>query len=157
MSRRDQIRMDHDEVLAFFAAQKVINVATIGPNGRPHVAPLWYFPQGDKLATWTYGSSQKMANLRRLPEATVLIEDGDSYETLRGVSMETDVEILEDTDVVASMGVSLMQRYAGGGPGDPAADELTAFIRAQAAKRVGLIFTPTKTVTWDHRKLGGVY
>lgn len=157
MSRRDQIRMDHDEVLKFFGEQKVINVATIGPNGRPHVAPLWYFPQGDNLATWTYGSSQKMANLRRLPEATVLIEDGDAYETLRGVSLEADVEIIEDTEVVATMGITLMQRYAGAKPGDPAPDELKAFIRAQATKRVGLVFTPTKTVTWDHRKLGGVY
>ena len=30
-------------------------------------------------------------------------------------------------------------------------------VRKQAEKRVGLTFTPTKTVTWDHRKLGGVY
>lgn len=157
MSRRDQIRMTPAEVLAFFDLQKVINVATIGPNGRPHVAPLWYFPQGGNLATWTYGSSQKMANLRRLPQATVLIEDGDSYETLRGASLETDVEIIEDTEVVATMGIALMQRYAGAKPGAEVPDEVAAFVRSQAAKRVGLIFTPTKTVTWDHRKLGGTY
>jgi PPOX class probable F420-dependent enzyme len=157
MSRRDQIRMTDDEIQAFFDVQKVINVATIGPNGRPHVAPLWYFVQDGNLRTWTYGSSQKMANLRRLPEATVLIEDGDSYETLRGVSLEADVEIVEDTEVVTRMGIALMQRYAGAKPGDPVPDELTAFIGKQAPKRVGLVFKPTKTVTWDHRKLGGTY
>ena len=27
----------------------------------------------------------------------------------------------------------------------------------QAPKRVGLTFTPTRVVTWDHRKLGSVY
>jgi hypothetical protein len=27
----------------------------------------------------------------------------------------------------------------------------------QARKRVGLRFGPTRTVTWDHRKLGGDY
>jgi general stress protein 26 len=157
MSRRDQIRMTHDEVLAFFGEQKVINVATINPNGRPHVAPLWYYPLEDKLATWTYGTSQKAANLRRLAEATVLIEDGDSYEKLRGVSMETDVEIIADTEVVTGMGISLMQRYAGAKPGDPVPEELAAFIAEQAPKRIGLIFAPTKTVSWDHRKLGGIY
>jgi PPOX class probable F420-dependent enzyme len=157
MSRRDQIRMTEDEVLAFFDVQKVINVATIGPNGRPHVAPLWYYRQDGNLRTWTYGSSQKMANLRRLPEATVLIEDGESYETLCGASMECDVEIIEDTEVVTRMGIALMQRYAGAKPDDPVPDELAAFIGKQAPKRVGLVFKPTKTVTWDHRKLGGTY
>ena len=28
-------------------------------------------------------------------------------------------------------------------------------VRKQAEKRVGLRFMPTRTVTWDHRKLGG--
>ena len=157
MSRRDQIRMTDEEVLAFFDEQKVINVATINPNGRPHVAPLWYFRKGDNVATWTYGTSQKVANLRRLPEATVLIEAGDSYEVLRGVSMETDVEIIEDTDVVTGIGISLMQRYAGAEPDAAVPDELAAFIGKQAPKRVGLIFTATKTVSWDHSKLGGTY
>ena len=27
----------------------------------------------------------------------------------------------------------------------------------QAAKRVGLRFTPTRTASWDHRKLAGTY
>ena len=30
-------------------------------------------------------------------------------------------------------------------------------VAQQAQKRVGLTFVPTRTVTWDHRKLGGAY
>lgn len=157
MSRRDQIRMTEDEVRAYLGEQKVINVASIGPNGRPHLAPLWYFPHGDGVATWTYGTSQKAKNLRRLPEATVLVEDGDSYEKLRGVSFEADVEIVEDTAEITRIGTALMQRYAGANPGEPVPDEMHAFIAGQAAKRVGLIFKPTKVVSWDHAKLGGTY
>jgi hypothetical protein len=33
----------------------------------------------------------------------------------------------------------------------------TQFVRVQAEKRVGLLFTPTSVVSWDHRKLGGAY
>jgi PPOX class probable F420-dependent enzyme len=157
MSRRDQIRMTEDEVREYLAGQKVINVASIGPNGRPHLAPLWYFPHEDGVATSTYGTSQKAKNLRRLPEATVLVEDGDSYEKLRGVSFEADVEIVEDLDEVTRIGTALLQRYAGAKPGDPATAELQAFIAGQAAKRVGLVFRPTKVVSWDHSKLGGMY
>jgi PPOX class probable F420-dependent enzyme len=157
MSRRDQIRMTEDEVRAYFAEQKVINVASVGPNGRPHLAPLWYYPHEDGVATWTYGTSQKAKNLRRLPEATVLVEDGDSYEKLRGVSFEADVEIVEDIDEVTRMGTALLQRYSGAQPGDPAPTEMNAFIAGQAAKRIGLVFRPTKVVSWNHGKLGGTY
>jgi hypothetical protein len=36
-------------------------------------------------------------------------------------------------------------------------DDILAMVAAQAPKRVGLTFVPTRMVTWDHRKLGGVY
>jgi len=37
------------------------------------------------------------------------------------------------------------------------ATSASQFFRAQATKRVGLLFTPTKVVSWDHSKLGGAY
>src|SRR5216117_856436 len=111
MSRRAQIVMTDEEIADFLAEGKVANFATIGPNGRPHLVPLWYFPRGEGIATWTYRSSQKAANLRRIGQATVLIETGDVYERLRGVSMECDVELVEDTEKVALLGIELMRRY----------------------------------------------
>jgi PPOX class probable F420-dependent enzyme len=154
MSRRAQIQMTPEEVEAFVGAGTVANLATIGPDGRPHLVPLWYVPRGGGLATWTYASSQKAKNLRRLPQATVLIEDGDSYEQLRGVSMECDVELVDDREQVALIGTELTRRYNS----DPeVATAATQFVRLQAAKRVGLLCTPTKVVSWDHRKLGGTY
>jgi hypothetical protein len=52
----------------YLERQRVISVATMGPRGRPHLAPLWYVPRGSRggppvIETWTYGSSQKIANL----------------------------------------------------------------------------------------------
>ena len=154
MSRRAQMVMTPEEIKDFLAGGKVANLATMGPNGRPHLVPLWYFPRGDGIATWTYRRSQKAANLRRLAQATVLIEAGDTYDQLRGVSMECDVEVVEDAEKVALLGTQLMRRY---NPSEQAATAATQFVRLQAPKRVGLICTPTKIVSWDHRKLGGAY
>ena len=47
--------------------------------------PLWYVRQGDVIACWTYGVSQKVKNLERLPQATVQVEAGKKYAELRGV------------------------------------------------------------------------
>jgi PPOX class probable F420-dependent enzyme len=154
MSRRGQIEMTPEEIGAFLAAGRVANIATVGPNGRPHLVALWYVPRGNVIETWTYAKSQKAVNLRRLPQATILVETGDSYEKLRGVSMECDVELVDDTERTARIGADLTRRYTGN---PQVATAATQFVRLQAAKRVGLVCTPTKIVSWDHAKLGGTY
>jgi PPOX class probable F420-dependent enzyme len=153
-SRREQIRMTDAEVAGFLAAEKTMAVATVGPSGRPHLTALWFVPDGATLSTWTYAASQKVANLRRTAQATVLVEAGESYEELRGVSLECDVEVIEDEAGVVRIGSAILHRYSGS---EEAATAGAQFIRAQAAKRVGLVLRPTKVVSWDHRKLGGGY
>ncbi|HEU5472994.1 MAG TPA: pyridoxamine 5'-phosphate oxidase family protein [Actinophytocola sp.] len=154
-SRRDEIRMTPEEISGLLADELTAQVATIGPNGRPHLVPVFYVPRGAGLATWTYTKSQKVANLRRLPQATVLVETGTVYAELRGVSMECDVEISTDLEEITAIGQELTVRMLAGA--DDVATSASQFIRAQAAKRVGLVFTPTKVVSWDHLKLGGGY
>jgi PPOX class probable F420-dependent enzyme len=153
-SRRDQIRMTDDELRDFLAEQKTMQCATTGPGGRPHMVPLWFSPDDGELRGWTFAKSQKARNLERDPRATLGIEGGVAYEELRGVMFECDVELEHDTGRVAAYGIELFERYGGGGELGAEAQQA---VEAQAAKRVGLRFTPTKTVTWDHRKLGGVY
>jgi general stress protein 26 len=154
MSRREQIKMTPEEIKSFLEAEMTAQVATIGPNGRPHLVPVFYVTRGEAIATWTYAKSQKVANLRRLAQATVLVEAGASYDELCGVSMECDVEILADVEQIALIGHELTTRMVGN---DEVATSASQFVRAQAEKRVGLIFTPTRTVSWDHKKLGGAY
>jgi hypothetical protein len=115
------------------------------------VVGLWYVPDGVELRGWTYAKSQKSRNLERDPRATVEIEDGVEYHELRGVMMECHVEVERDVDRVAEYGLALVDRYAGGAP------EAREAFRQQARKRVGLRFVPARIVSWDHRKLGGVY
>lgn len=169
--RRDLIRMTTAELFDFVDEQRIVQVATIGPKGRPHLVPLWYFvpePEGplagaDAIATpetapvlhgWTFAKSQKAVNLRRDARATISVDDGVAYEELRGVTMECDVELIDDSERVAEFGLALFGRYGAGGE---VTDETRAAVLAQAPKRVALRFHPTKVVSWDHRKLGGVY
>jgi general stress protein 26 len=154
-SRRDLIRMTDEELRAFLEEQRIVQVTTAGPNGRPHLMPLWFIPEGLGLRGWTFAKSQKAKNLERDPRATLGIDDGVLYEQLRGVMFEADVEIERDPErVAAEYGVPLFERY---GPGGELAPQVREMIEAQAPKRIGLRFKPTRTVTWDHTKLGGGY
>ena len=153
-SRRDQIRMSDDELRDFLAEQKIVSVATVGPQGRPHLVPLWYVPEGEDLIGWTYAKSQKTKNLERDPRATLQVEDGVEYQELRGAMLECDVEMEREPERVAEYGRALFTRY---GPGGDLAPEVNEMVEKQATKRVGLRFHPTRIVTWNHAKLGGTY
>jgi PPOX class probable F420-dependent enzyme len=151
-SRRDQITMSDAELREFLDDHKVMQVATLSPSGRPHMVPLWYVPGDAELRGWTYAKSQKARNLEREPRATLGLEDGVQYHELRGVMFECDVRVSRDPADVERFGLELFDRYAG-----ELNDEIRAMVAAQAPKRVGLTFRPTRIVSWDHRKLSGTY
>jgi PPOX class probable F420-dependent enzyme len=154
---RDRIKMSEEERLAFLDEERVVTCATLGPRGRPHLMPLWYALDGAAVLAWTYGRSQKTRNLERLARATLQVEAGrDRYEELRGVMMECDVEIVREAERVEAIGLSIARRYSGTAPGSDLPEEARRSVLAQAPKRVGLRFTPTRVVSWDHRKLSSV-
>jgi PPOX class probable F420-dependent enzyme len=154
MAKRPHIAMSEEETAAFLAEERVVTCATIGPGGRPHLMPLWYLVEGKTIVAWTFAKSQKVRNIERLPEATLQVEAGRSYQELRGAMLECDVELIRDVEAVAAIGRGLAIRYANaGGPAGHSA-ERDAAIAKQAPKRVGLRFHPTRVVTWDHGKIG---
>ena len=153
MSRRGQIVMTPDEIAAFLEEQRVMSVATVGADGRPHVVAMWYgFIEGAP-AFWTYGKAQKIVNLRRDPRLTCMVEDGESYNELRGVELVSDAELIEDPERVLAFGVQITERYQG----IKVNEAILPSIQKSAAKRVVVRLEVKKTVSWDHRKLGGVY
>jgi PPOX class probable F420-dependent enzyme len=151
-SRRASIAMTDPELHRFLQEERIVTVATIGPNGRPHLMPLWYVADGAVVSAWTFAKSQKVRNLERLPQATLQVEAGDAYHELRGAMLECDVEIVRDLPAVTVIGAAVARKYAGAPPGT-----VPDFVRQQAPKRVGLVFRPTRVASWDHRKLGSGY
>ena len=142
--------MSDEEVRGFLAEKMVMQCATNGPRGLPHMVALWFV--ADPLRSWTYAKSQKARNLQRDPRATLGLEDGVQYHELRGVMFECDVLVEADAAKVEQVGLDLFARYAG-----DLTDEIREMVAKQAQKRIGLTFVPTRTVSWDHRKLHGSY
>ena len=151
MPSRDLIVLSASELAELLDSERVIAVASLGQNGWPHVMPLWYVPRDGEVWIYTYTKSQKVKNLERDPRATLQIEAGVRYEELRGVMFECDVELERDPGEVEKYGMALFERYAEINP------DVEEMVRQQAQKRVGLTFTPTRMISWDHRKLGGTY
>lgn len=151
--RRDLIRMTDDELDAFLAARQTMNVATFNHDGTIHLVAMWYGFHDGKLAFETFTKSQKIANLRRNPRITVLVETGEEYGELRGAELVGRATVTDDPDVVMPVARSVVERYF---PVQKPEDA-EAIAVGLAQKRSAVIIDVERTVTWDHTKLGGRY
>jgi len=153
-SRRSQIALTPDERRRYLAEAKTIVLASIDHRGFPHPVAMWFAVEPDgAIVMTTYRRSQKVVNLRRNPKCALLVESGETYETLKGLLIRGRAEIQDDTERVLDVLSLVHARYAM--PGAGAA--LREALRGQAAKRVVIRVLPERESSWDHAKLGGVY
>ena len=130
------------------------------PRERINLTPLWFGWAGGRI--YFYGRGQKIVNLRRSPECTVLIDRNERFPELQGAMFQGRATVLEDAAAEAAdphleearwqMGT----HYAGGhGEQAPATGER---VRNEASARGRswrwVVLEPRRVVTWDNHKLG---
>ena len=147
--QRDKIRMSDREIAAFLDSSKSLIVATLDKEGAPHLTTLWFVRQGDLILFETYGSSQKIVNLRRDPRIAVMCEAGESYDELRGVSIKGKAEIVDAGPRLERLMTLIAAKHFS----VPAPEQLAALVANMTKKRVVVIVHPEKYLSWDHRKL----
>lgn len=153
-SGRDAIRLTEEERRAFLAENIKVQVATIAPDGAPHLTTLFYVLDDEgRIAFWTYGSSQKIANLRRDPRVSCLVEDGQDYGELRGVSITGRAHLVEEYDAIRALGARVVARMAGVADVADLGEFGAQIVDGQARKRVGVVIEADKIASWDHRKM----
>jgi len=148
-NERSKIVMSDDEVTTFIEQRRTCTMATIGPAGQPHLVAMWYALVDGQIWFETKAKSQKVQNLKRDDRITVSIEDGLTYDTLRGVALEGRATIVDDADALWKVGVSVWERYTG-----PYTEEMKPFVEVMLTKRVAVRVDIERTRSWDHRKLG---
>jgi PPOX class probable F420-dependent enzyme len=149
-SGRSAVQMSDPELADFLVANMKVQVATIGPDGQPHLSTLFYVLDDSRIAFWTYGKSQKILNLRRDPRITCLVEDGTDYFELRGATIFGKARLIEDYDSLVDLGGRVATVMANGEDLGDFGDQIVA---QQARKRVGVIVEPDRIASWDHRKM----
>lgn len=148
-NRRDAIRMTDSEIAAFLDAQKSLQVGTSERDGSIHLSTLWFALVDGAIVFETYTKSQKIKNLERDARITVLAEDGEVYEELRGVMIKGTARLVSDPAEVHPLALAVLTRNQ---------PELPREVLEQAAdhmatKRTAVVVEPTKTISWDHTKL----
>ena len=145
MNERKKAAMTADEVTGFLAAHRKMQLATINPDGTPHLVSMFYTVIDGRIAFWTYRSSQKARNLDRDPRVTCLVEDGEDYFELRGVQVNG---VVHRTDDVLGVGRAIARDLTG-----VPAEGLDEYVAYTGRKRWAYLVEPAKISSWDHAKL----
>ena len=142
--RGRSIAMSPEERAAFLRRERVCRVATIGPHGEPHVAPLWFVWHEDALWLYSLVLSQRWADLERDPRVSVVVDAGETYDELIGCQLSGHAEP-----------VGPVPRLAG--PAHPELDAVEAIFAAKYGagddftadgKHAWLRIAPRKFVSW---------
>jgi pyridoxine/pyridoxamine 5'-phosphate oxidase len=159
--QRDRVQMTAAEVAGLLAANRKVQLATINPDGYPHLVTMYYTLVDGKIAFWTYRTSQKALNLARDPRISCLVETGEAYFDLRGVQIQGTVATITDPGAVYQIGLAVgsVMGNALAGAGSAAAsaaaagDAVNEYVANAARKRYGYIVEPQRVISWDHSKL----
>ena len=120
-------------------------LTTIGPDGYPHTVPIGYFRVGDEIYTGGREGTQRLANIKRTPHVSILIESGGSMKDIKGLMIQGDADIVTDpAEALKLMRTSAKQR------GTPEADLPTEARPGVAYIRI----TPKKYISWDYAREG---
>ncbi len=67
--------------------EPIIWLATVRPNGRPHLIPVWFFWDGETITIYSQPNNQKMRNLQHSATVTLALNtanDGDDVVIVEG-------------------------------------------------------------------------
>jgi PPOX class probable F420-dependent enzyme len=81
-------------------------LATVRPDGRPHVMPVWALRLDDAVWFSTSPESRKARNLRAEPRCTITTDD-----TRRPVILDGRAELVTDADSVARFTAAINAKY----------------------------------------------
>jgi PPOX class probable F420-dependent enzyme len=146
-NQRAQVRMTDDEIADFVTASRTATLATIGPDGLPHLVAMWYAVLDGEIWFETKAKSQKAVNLRRDDRLSCMIEDGLTYDVLRGVSIQGRGVVSEDPDDLLKVGISMWERYFG-----PYTVDQRKLVDAMMHNRVVVRLVGERTRSWDHQR-----
>lgn len=137
------LSLSEEERDGFLRSQRTARVATSGENGYPHVVPLWFVWHGGTLFLNSTLGNPTVDNMLRSGRAAAVIDDGDEYDVLRGVTLSGRVERAEEDARLPQVEQEWSEKYLGG--------EEVPYGRWR--NRVWLRLVPERVASWDFRKI----
>ena len=133
-----------DKVWKFISTDRLGRLATASTDGEPHVVPLWYEVQGDRILAYSRRRERKARNIAENPVFSLAVDDDSTpYRgvVLRGRAEVVEQGVLDPGPLIERLAVRFMGPEAGG----PVGRRLAADSEA-----VTLVLYPKAWASWDY-------
>jgi F420H(2)-dependent biliverdin reductase len=119
-----------EEIQARLATERNIWLASVRPNGSPHLVPIWFVSQGGLIYICTDPESVKVRNLQHNGRVSLALEDGS-----KPIIFEGSARVVPHEKTPAGIIPLFKQKY----DWDITTDEKYSLV---------IEVTPRKTMTW---------
>lgn len=144
-------RMDPEERDSFLAQPMVARLATVCRDGAIHVSPVWFLWRHQRIYLAMAETRLHVKNLRRDPRASICIDVDPRLEHgysagAQGASFRAVGELRDDAELYEWVQSEFSSTYT-------SVSEDPSFTAARdAERRLIVILTPHKEITWDFSK-----
>ncbi len=134
------VPLDDQQILEFLAAgSPTAHLATVRPDGRPHVVPIWFVLDGDDIVFNTGANTVKGRNIMRTGEVSICVDD--ERPPFAFVMIDGTADVSEDPGELLRWATRIGGRYMG-------ADRAEEFGRRNAVPGELLVrVTPTRVTS----------
>ena len=120
-----------------------IILCTIGREGYPHSVPLGYFRLGDDVYLGCRTGTQKVKNIERNPQVSLVLETGSTRRDIKGVMIQGHATVYTDAENVLRL--RREAEYLRGVPEEKRSQEASAgsaYIKVE----------PRRVISWDYSR-----
>ena len=147
------LALSEAEIDELMRRQSRLRIATLGPGTDINLTPMTFGWAGG--CAYIFARGQKVANLRRRTNATILVDVGEAWRELQGVMMRGHATVLETAaEEAADPHLAAAQHNLGEKHGLVEHGQVQPYAAtASGRSRRWLVFTPDKIVSWDTARL----
>ena len=138
-----------------------MRMATLNANSSINLTPMWFGWCNGMI--YTFGRGQKVQNLRRNTECSIVVDRNEVYSELQAATFQGNAIILEDADaelgdrhlpeVRRQMGIKYAEGRDGRQNHEEQKEPTPYRSSASGNSNRWIVFTPKRLVSWDNFKL----
>jgi hypothetical protein len=130
--------MTPDELESFLLEQRTARMATVSPDGEPHVVPMWFVWDDGQIYINTLKRSRRTRDLDRGSRVSLTIDGGYEYAELCGVTMYGTFTDVADSGRTRTL---FGEKYWNG------------MDIPEVKSHKWVVMRPDKIVSWDFKKI----
>jgi nitroimidazol reductase NimA-like FMN-containing flavoprotein (pyridoxamine 5'-phosphate oxidase superfamily) len=138
---RRLLRLTPEELDELLATERTLHLATVGPDGTPHVAPMWFVWHDGALWLSSLRRSRRTRDLAAGSPVAACVDAGLDYGELRGAVLYGRPEEATGDERLAAIREAFARKYWGG------------TWMPEVRSHVWLRMVPDRIVSWDFRKI----